>query len=311
MSTDDGLWVTEETYPGFRISHKVLEGRSVFVKRTRWQEIKLVDTVNFGKMLIIDGLIQSSEKDERYYHEAIVHPAMITHPKPRDVLILGGGEGASLREVLRHNTVKSVVMVEIDEEVVSLSKEHLLSMHDHSYNDQRVTLVIDDAIEYVRRCVNEGRRFDVIIQDLTDPYKDSPSVMLYTREYFKAVHEILNDDGIFVTQATLLHPSSRAFVIIHNTLMLTFKIVRGYVTYIPSYANLIGFIIGSKEYDPLSVSKEEIENRLNTRGIAKESLYAYDPDTHISYFILPKYIRKDIKSLNEISTRDRPVTFPL
>lgn len=309
MNESNEQWVVEETYPGFKVSHKVKS--RILTKRTKWQYIELVDTVNFGKMLIIDGLIQSSERDERYYHEAIVHPAMVTHKEPRDVLILGGGEGACLREVLKHNTVRCVVMVDIDEDMISLSKEYLASMHDHSYDDPRVLLMIEDAKEYVQRCARTGKRFDVIIQDLTDPQQDSPSRMLYTLEYFNTIHDILSSDGIFVTQATLLHPSAKAYAIIYNTLRHVFPIVRGYTAYISCYANLSGFILASKMYDPLLLSKEEVDERLRARGIDIGSLKGYDGEAHHAYFSLPKYIRDDIAMAKDTSTIDKPVVFPL
>ncbi|MEO9365274.1 MULTISPECIES: polyamine aminopropyltransferase [Candidatus Nitrosocaldus] len=309
MSESNEQWVVEETYPGFKVSHKVK--RRILAKRTKWQYIELVDTMNFGKMLIIDGLIQSSERDEHYYHEAIVHPAMVTHREPKDVLILGGGEGACLREVLKHNTVRSVVMVDIDEDMISLSKEYLASMHNDSYNDARVLLLIEDAKEYVQRCSKAGKQFDVIIQDLTDPQQDSPSRMLYTLEYFNTINGILSSDGIFVTQATLLHPSAKAYAIIHNTLRHVFPVVRGYATYISCYANLSGFILASKMYDPLLISKEEVEERLRARGIDIRSLKHYDGEAHHAYFALPKYIRDSIAMVKDTSTIDNPVVFPL
>ncbi len=303
------LWVTEETYRGYRISHEIKEVK--VSKRTRWQHIKLVETVNYGKMLIIDGLIQSSERDEMYYHEAIVHPAMITHTDPSRVLILGGGEGACLREVLKYRSVKHAVMVDIDADMIDISKRYLASMHGNAYSDLRTSVVIDDALKYIKDMSNSSKeRFDVIIQDLTDPQEGSPSRMLYTLEYFKHVYNALTDDGVFALQATLLNPYPTTYAVIYNTLKHVFPIVREYATYIPCYANLSGFILCSKSYDPLELDDEDIENRIKERIVGK--LHAYDSIAHRSYFsIIPKYVRDTIKRTNIISTNDNPTKFPI
>ncbi len=297
-------WVTEETYPGYRISHKVKEVK--VSKRSKWQHIELVETVNFGKMLIIDGLIQSSEKDERNYHEAIVHPAMIAHEEPTKVLILGGGEGACLREVLKYRSVEHAVMVDIDEEMIEISKRYLASMHEYAYSDPRASIVVDDALNYIK---SSKERFDVIIQDLTDPQEGSPSRMLYTLEYFKDIYNALKDNGLFALQSTLLNPYPTTYAVIYNTLRHVFPIVRAYTTYIPCYANLSGFIVCSKLHDPLGLSDEEIERRIKYRVAGR--LYTYDSITHRSYFLIPRYVRDTINNTSMISTKDNPTKFPM
>ncbi len=309
MKNSRRLWVTEETYRGYRISHEIK--RVIVSKRTRWQHIKLVETINYGKMLIIDGLIQSSERDEMNYHEAIVHPAMITHKDPSRVLILGGGEGACLREVLKYRSVKHAVMVDIDADMVDISKSYLASMHENAYSDPRASVVIDDALKYVKGISNSSKeRFDVIIQDLTDPQEGSPSRMLYTLEYFKHVYNALTDDGLFVLQATLLNPYPTTYAIIYNTLKHVFPIVRAYATYVPCYANLSGLILCSKLHDPLELDDEDIEDRIKERIVDK--LHTYDSIAHRSYFsMIPKHVRDTIERTNVISTDDNPTKFPI
>ncbi len=300
-------WVTEETYRGYRVSHEVKE--VIVNKRTRWQHIKLVETINYGKMLIIDGLIQSSEKDERNYHEAIVHPAMITHPSPRRVLILGGGEGACLREVLKYKSVKDAFMVDIDADIIDISRRYL-NMHEGAYSDPRATVIIDDALKYVKDIGNGIKdRFDVIIQDLTDPQEGSVSRMLYTLEYFKCIHDALTEDGLFALQATLLNPYPTTYAVIYNTLRHAFPVVRAYTTYIPCYANLAGFIVCSKRHDPLMLDDVEIESRIRDRIVGR--LYTYDSITHRSYFAIPRYVRDTIESTRVISTDENPTKFPI
>ena len=168
------------------------------IKRSKYQEIIIADLDAFGKSLVLDGFIQSSELDEFVYHESLVHPAMVLHPNPRKVLIVGGGEGATLREVLKHNTIERAVMVDIDEEVIELSKKYLPFMHRGAFNDKRAEIVIADGKEYIEK-TNE--RFDVVILDLTDPYSAEISKVLYTEKFYKAVYRVLNNDGVMVTQA--------------------------------------------------------------------------------------------------------------
>ena len=297
------LWVTEETYRGYRISHEV---KAVIVdRRSRWQHIRLVETINFGKMLIIDGLIQSSEKDERNYHEALVHPAMITHGSPEDVLILGGGEGACLREVLKYSSVKNATMVDIDADIIDISKRYLASMHEGAFSDPRSNVIIDDALNHINSTSHE---YDVVIQDLTDPQEASPSRMLYTLEYFKKVYDILGEDGVFVLQATLLNPYPATHAVIYNTLRQVFPIVRAYTVYIPCYANISGFILCSKRRDPTQISTEEIDTMMDTIG---DRLYTYDSTIHRAYFLIPKYVRETIDRVRVISTESNPTVFPL
>jgi spermidine synthase len=143
------------------------------VKRSKYQTIVIADTEDYDRVLILDDYIQSSYQDEHYYHESLVHPAMVTHPAPRDVLILGGGEGATLREVLKHKTVQRAVMVDIDGDVVELSRRYLPEMHQGSFDDPRARVVIEDGFVYVENALKTGDKYDVVIMDLTDPYSST------------------------------------------------------------------------------------------------------------------------------------------
>ncbi len=234
------------------------------IKRSKYQEIVVADLDDFGRSLVLDGYIQSAELDEYVYHESLVHPAMILHPNPRRVLIVGGGEGATLREVLRHRTVERAVMVDIDEEVVNVAKQYLEKMHQGAFSDPRAQVVIADGKEYIEK-TNE--LFDVIILDLTDPYSAEISKALYTEEFYRKVYERLVEDGVMVTQAGNSFFFEEVYDFVLSNVRRVFPIVFEYNVWVPSFGYACNFIIGSKKYDPYALSGEEVERRLAERGV--------------------------------------------
>lgn len=260
------------------------------------QKIIIVDTYNFGRCLILDNEFQSAETDEFIYHEALVHPPFILHPGAETVLILGGGEGATLREALRYQTVKKAVMVDIDKEMIHCSKKFLSSFHAGSFDDKRVELVIEDGRKYLERIQD---RFDVVIVDVNDPLESGPSYMLFTLEFYQLVAERLKKDGILIVQSGAASISENdAFTCICNTLSKVFPHVFPYVTYIPSYALQWGFSMATHNPSNLDITGEEIDARINSR-IASE-LRFYDSITHHSLFNLPKYLRADIQKQKHV-----------
>ena len=191
-----GEWATEAVTPDLhqltRIRHVVYTGH------TKYQQVEIFDTETFGRVLRLDGKTQSSQSDEYVYHEALVHPVMLHHPAPRRVFIGGGGEGATLREVLRHRSVESVVMVDLDEEVVNLCKEHLPTWHQGAFDDPRVELRHEDALAYLE---NAEQPFDVMILDLVDPMEAGPAYRLYTQEFYHMAMDRLTEHGALVVQS--------------------------------------------------------------------------------------------------------------
>ncbi len=271
-------------------------------RKTRFQEILVAELEGLGKSLVIDGKVQSSLLDEHWYHEALVHPIMLAHPNPRRVLILGGGEGATLREVLKHKTVERVVMVDIDREMVEIARQHLWEWHQGAFDDDRVEIVIMDGREYVEKCCEE---FDVAILDLVDPFEGGPAVRLYTLEFYTAVRRILASNGVMVTQATspILYP--RTFSSIVHTLSRVYRIVRPYTTYVKSYNGLWGFAAASDKVDPASLTPSEVEERIRAR--VRGQLRFYDPATHVWLFTLPKPVRDVLDKYKLVSTDENPV----
>lgn len=163
------LWISEYITPWDIYVHGVT--RILAYKKTAYQEMYIVETGAYGKGLVLDGKWQSCTGDEFLYHEALVHPAMVAHQAPRTVLVLGGGEGATVREVLRWKTVEQVMMVDIDGEVVEACREHLSEMHQNAFDDSRVELVIGDALQVLD---TTPQQWDIIISDLSDPIEEVP-----------------------------------------------------------------------------------------------------------------------------------------
>jgi len=233
-------------------------------KRSKYQQIDIVDTEEFGRVLVLDGLVQSSEYDEHYYHESLVHPAMVLHPNPERVLVLGGGEGATLREVLKYRTVRRAVMVDIDEDVVQLSRQYLASWHRGAFDDKRAEAVIEDGKAYVERTTE---RFDVIIMDLTDPYGPEIARQLYTESFIRRLYSLLADDGVVSTQAGTSFFFPDEYRDLLESFRKVFRYVDEYSTWIPSFGYACNFIVASKVGSLAALSEEEIDRRLRERGV--------------------------------------------
>ena len=288
--------------PDLTVLHSVKE--RIYSGRTKFQSVEIIDTGSFGVCLVLDGKIQSSEADEVIYHEALVHPAMLTHPRPERVFIAGGGEGATLREVLAHKTVKKAVMVDIDEEVVKICRRLLPSWHQKAFDDPRAELHFADAREYLEK---SSDKFDVIIIDLVDPLEQGPARLLYTREFYQTVKQRLGRSGVMSVQA---EPSEWGnldnFTAIVNTLRSVFSTVRPYQVHMPSFFGLWGFAIASEGLDPRELTPREIDARISAR-ISKRPR-SYDGPTHQALFAIPKHIRTKLGSTRRIITDKRPIS---
>ncbi len=288
--------------PDLTVLHSVKE--RIYSGRSKFQSVDIINTGSYGVCLILDGKIQSSEADEFIYHEALVHPAMLTHPRPEKVFIAGGGEGATLREVLAHKTVKKAVMVDIDEEVVRLCRRFLPSWHQKAFDDPRAELHFADAREYLEE---SSDKFDVIIIDLVDPLEQGPARLLYTREFYQVVKRKLGHDGIMSVQA---EPSEWKnldnFTAIASTLRNVFSITRPYQVHIPSFFGLWGFVAASESLDPAGLTSEEMDARISTR-ISKK-LKSYDGLTHQAVFNIPKHIRRKLSASKRIITDKQPIS---
>ncbi|KAF3446099.1 hypothetical protein FNV43_RR11278 [Rhamnella rubrinervis] len=216
---------------------------SVLHKGTsEYQDIALLDTKRFGKVLVIDGKMQSAEIDEFIYHECLIHPALLCHPNPKTMFIMGGGEGSSAREALKHKSMEKVVMCDIDQEVVDFCRTHLTVNHE-AFCHKKLNLVINDAKAELE---SSSEKFDVIVGDLADPVEGGPCYQLYTKSFYERILKPkLNSNGIFVTQAgpAGIFTHKEVFTSIYNTIKQVFKYVVAYTAHIPSFADTWGWVM--------------------------------------------------------------------
>ncbi len=280
-----GDWREFDLAPGERAAYEVT--RVLYRGKTRFQEVEIVETRAYGLALFLDGSPQSAVVDEFVYHEALVHPALIAHPNPRRVLIAGGGEGATLREVLRHPSVERATMVDIDGELVELARRYLEPMHGGAFDDPRADVVIGDALAFLRE---REARYDAIVVDLVDPSDEGPAVELYGEEFYRRARSRLDDGGVLATQAYsfALH-NLNWFTRIVQTLGLVFPVVRPYRAEIPFFKDSWGFCVASALRDPTALGPLMVDMALTQRGL--EELSFYDGDTHAAMFAIPKYAR--------------------
>jgi spermidine synthase len=272
--------------------------------QTPFQQAKIIDTYTLGRILVLDNKIQSAEADEFVYHEALVHPAMVLHGNPRSVLVLGGGEGATLREVLRYKSVSKVTMVDIDKDLVKLCEKHLTKWHAGAFKDPRVTLVFDYAMKYVKHTKD---KFDVIIMDINDPVEGGPAALIYTREFFASLKKLLTVNGTFVTQAIeIFYDESDLHSILHNTLASVYKTAESYCEYIPSFSSMWGFVLCSQSDRKASQLAPENVDEI-TGKLLKTSLRYYDGMAHQRLFSLPKFVRESIGKQTKVSTIATPL----
>ena len=270
---------------------------------TAYQKVEVLESNLFGRSLVLDGKTQSTEKDEHIYHEALVHPAMLLHPEPRSVFIGGGGEGATLREVLAHKSVAGVSMVDLDREIVDLCRKFLPQHHQGSFEDPRLNLVHEDARGYLQEC---EETFDVMIMDLVDPLEAGTAYLLYTEEFYRIVKSKLSPGCIMVTQSgpAGLLSYQECFTTIYNTLSGIFDHTTSAQVHIPAFHTLWSFTLASDS--SLSFPDEgQIDGRLAER-VAKP-LKFYDSESHRSMFALPKFLRQGIQEEQRINRDASPV----
>lgn len=276
------LWYTEEHTPDVRFSIKVKE--QLLHRESQFQKIDVFDSQEFGKFFTLDGLMMVTEKDEFIYHDMIVHVPMATNPGIKKVLVIGGGDGGSVRELTRYDRVERIDMVDIDEEVVKVCREYFPTTS-CKLDDPRVNLYFEDGLKYVRRFENE---YDLIVVDSTDPF--GPGEGLFTKEFYGNCLKALTADGILVNQHenpyyedTYVQAMMRAHKRIHET----FPKCSVYQAHIPTYPSghwLFGF--ASKKHDPV---KDIDADAWNALGI--KTRY-YNTDLHVGAFMLPNYVKE-------------------
>ncbi len=239
-------------------------------RRSKYQSMQLLETDQFGKVLLLDGITQLGDKCDGHYHEPMVHPAFCSHPRPETVLVIGGGDGGILREVLRYPCVKRVEVAELDRGVIAFAEKHLPRVHGGAFSDSRVHVNVTDGRPFVEAHPGE---FDVVIMDMTDPC--GPSALLYTREFFEAVtRSFRNSRGIFImhTESPVSRPE--AFSCIQRTLRASFARVTPLYLYIPMYGTLWSITLCSPTIDSSRPTAATIDRRLSRYGIGNLEVYS-------------------------------------
>ena len=256
----------------------------LFRQSTGHQELVIFRNADYGTVLALDGVVQTTERDEFIYHEMMAHVPIIAHPGARRVLIVGGGDGGMLREVTQHRSVESVTQVEIDASVISTSRRFLPNHSMGAFDDDRVSLVIDDGLHYVRET---DSRFDVIISDSTDPI--GPGEALYSSGFYEGCRRILDDGGILVTQNGVSFRQLDEVKTTDRRLREVFDDVSFYSAAVPTYVGgIMTFGWACETPDPRQLSLEHLRSRFKASGLRTRY---YTPEIHQASFALPRYVR--------------------
>lgn len=275
-----GIWF-DETFKSTRFGLKVT--RTYFSAKSPYQQVDIFETEEMGRVMTLDDAFMTSERDEFLYHELLTHPAMLTTLAPKRVLVIGGGDGGTVREVLRHPSVEACVMIEIDELVVRACQEHLSSIGT-AWDDPRLDVRFADGIDYVK--TSDEAKYDVILLDGTDPI--GPGEVLFGLDFFTACKRMLSDDGVMALQSETPLLMREAFFETQAKLSTLFRTVAPYLGPVPLYpSGLWSWTYCSDARDPLAIDE--------ARAAALEpALQWYNRDVHRGAFAQPSYVRRGI-----------------
>jgi spermidine synthase len=276
------LWFTEELHSDWRTSVKVTD--TLASVQSPYQHIDVLQTEGHGRMLVIDGKIQACELDEFVYHEMLTHLPLLTHKAPRRVLVIGGGDGGTMREVMRHPSVEKGILAEIDQVVIDLCQEWMPTLGAGLTSSPRLEVAARDASEYIR----EVKDLDAILVDSSDP--EGPSERLFTVEFYRELAAALAPGGIISFQAGSPFFYQEQISRMYRDLKQVFEHVRPYLVPIPTYPSGTWCLMtASSTLDPLAVAPAELERRMQQRGI-KETRF-YTPYTHLGSLALPPFLK--------------------
>ena len=271
--------------------------------RSPFQTIEVVELGAYGKALVLDGKVQSTVLDEFIYHESIIHPALLRHPGPKRVFVVGGGEGAPLREILKHRSVERALLVDIDSEVVDLCRRHLPEMSAGAFDDPRVRVEHMNARTFLE---TSEETFDQIIIDISEPVEEGPAYLLFTQEFYRIVFDRLSAEGSLAVQAgTVSLTDLGCFAAVHSTLRSVFPTVAPYIADIPSFGRPWGFIIAGKGKHPAAMGRDEVDRAIAER--VQGPLRFYDGETHAMMFALPKHVRQALDRETRVIEDNHPL----
>lgn len=263
--------------------------RLVAAGHSDYQDYEVWETEQFGKLFRLDGCFMTSERDEFFYHENLIHVPAITHPAPRRALVIGGGDGGAVEELFKHPTMEQVVLVELDAQVVELARVHFPAVHHGALDDPRLEIRFEDGLRFVRECAPaEGRQFDLVVLDLTDPV--GPAEALYEEAFFRDCKNLLDAGGALTLHlgAPFFHSERVAALV--GRLRAVFRSVKPYFMYIPLYGSQWGMACASDTLDPTSLPETEIDGRIAARALP--ALQYYNGAVHRAQFALPNYLRR-------------------
>lgn len=275
-------WFSETLHDDFRLELK--SSKTIYLTQTKYQKLAIFENDTFGRVMMLDDIFQTSEADEFIYHEMLTHIPIIAHGSVQKVLIIGGGDGGALKEVLKHKSVKKVTMVEIDEGVVEASKEYLSMICGNAFNDPRTELIIDDGVKFV---TNSRRKYDLIIVDSTDPV--GPGEVLFTAKFYEACQKRLTSSGILITQNGMPFLQAGELFNSMNDMKDLFIDVSCYLATIPTYSGgVMAFGWASNSRIGRTNSLMVLKQRFDRAEIATSY---YTPEVHQASFALPPYIK--------------------
>ncbi|WP_077212136.1 polyamine aminopropyltransferase [Bacillus dakarensis] len=271
------LWLTEDEYDNLKISYRIKE--IVFDQKSSFQDVMILDSYHFGRMLVLDGIVQTTSVDGHIYNEMISHVPMAMHPNPKNVLIIGGGDCGVAKEVSKYEEVERIDMVEIDKLVVKACLEHLPAVSGN-LADPRVTYIFEDGVKFAADKIQE---YDLIIVDSSDPI--GPARVLFEKSFYQSLHQALKDDGIMVCQSQSPIFHGDVMKQSYSRISELFKEVKMYTAVVPTYpGGLWSFTIGSKQHTEVNASK--VNN--------KDTQYA-NRQIIESCFSLPQFITEKLK----------------
>ncbi|NLN86351.1 MAG: polyamine aminopropyltransferase [Syntrophomonadaceae bacterium] len=266
------LWFTEYQTPALGFSCKI--NSTLRVEQTPYQHLAVIDTQQFGRMLLLDGMVMTTDVDEYVYHEMIMNVALNSHPAPENILIIGGGDGGTLREAVRHPLVKKATLVEIDARVIEVSREYFPKLSG-AFDHPKASVIVADGVEYVKEHIHE---YDIIAVDSTEPV--GPAIALFRPEFYRDCESSLKEDGMLVVQSESPFFNGDVIEMAYAGISQYFPVTKLYLASIPTYpSGLWSFTVGSKRYDP--------ERPLST----DHKLRYYNPEIHRAAFVLPGMVR--------------------
>ena len=260
------------------------EGELLARVQSQWQQIEVFDNALFGRVMRIDDCFMTSERDEFFYHEPMVHLPAIAHAGPRSALVVGGGDGGAVEELLKHPTMRRVVLAELDGAVIEMAREWLGNIHHGALDDARVEIQLGDACELIG---STSEHFDQIVLDLTDPF--GPALNLYTVDFYQDCRRILNPGGVLSLHLGSPIHLPQTMARISASLRAVFPIVRPYLQYVPLYGTLWCMAMASDSTDPAALDAAAVDQRILSRGL--KNLQLYNGATHQGLLAQPNFVR--------------------